>query len=674
MRRSTHALPLRRCGRECVGDDAPQIPAKVDGATVNERFEPSTPLRAGDIRPARAIGATTLLLESRTITRALWVVAAIATALGVLALLADRGIVTLAVGDPGYSPMETAITSGLVAMVCVVLAALHRRGIRPAIHVGVLLLSLLIVIRSPGYAFERGIPQVIWIGPMVAFAMTSLRFSIVTTVVTWLAIVLVHGSHGAYHEPSPYFVTAIIAAMLVAGKVRHLDILESERAQADAAVTAALYDSLTGLPNRRLVTDRLEEAVKFARRSQRSVGVLFVDLDRFKAVNEMIGHEHADHLLIEVARRIRTRTRGTDTVARFGADVFAVLLSDVGDRATIDRVGADIVAELSQSFVVAGNQLPLTASVGIAMYPDDGHVTDILLQRANQALNVAKSAGGNRLSYFTSALQEAAEKRLRISQDLRVALSEGELTVFYQPIVDLRTGGIHKAEALVRWNHPTLGLVSPALFIPIAESTGLINELGDWVFEQAVAQVKSWRVRFDAAFQISVNRSPLQFLAAGTRDASTAGTRGPSWDDRLRALDVSGDGIALEITEGLLLESNQGVAAELEAVRNAGMSISLDDFGTGYSSLAYLQRHPIDVVKIDRAFVRGLTVGSKNHALCRAIVTMAHDLGMKVVAEGVETETERDLLRDAGCDFAQGYLFGKAVPPAEFEAALTATA
>jgi EAL domain-containing protein (putative c-di-GMP-specific phosphodiesterase class I) len=273
---------------------------------------------------------------------------------------------------------------------------------------------------------------------------------------------------------------------------------------------------------------------------------------------------------------------------------------------------------------------------------------------------VAKGAGRNRFSFFTPALQEAARLRAQLTHDMRTALVTQEFRVFYQPIVELATGAIHKAEALVRWQHPTRGLISPAEFIPVAESSGLIVEIGEWVFTQAAAQVQAWRTALHPQFQVSVNKSPVQF-----ENPNPAHT---PWIEQLHALGLPGDSIVVEITEGLLLSNSDGVVEQLLALSDVGINVSLDDFGTGYSSLSYLQRFDIDFVKIDQSFVRHLVAGSTDLVLCQAIIAMAHALGMKVVAEGVETAAQRDLLAAAGCDFAQGYLYSRPVSAPEFEA------
>ena len=283
-----------------------------------------------------------------------------------------------------------------------------------------------------------------------------------------------------------------------------------------------------------------------------------------------------------------------------------------------------------------------------------------LLKQADQALVRAKSEGGDRLCYFTRTLQETVETRRRLVTDLREALTHGQFEVHYQPIIELATGRVHHAEALVRWRHPTRGMVSPADFIPLAETTGIINELGEWVFREACAQSLRWREASGAAFTVGVNRSPVQFRGGVERAAA--------WPAHMRNVGLPGDGLTVEVTEGLLLNDNDDVDAQLASLRAAGISVALDDFGTGYSALAYLQKYRFDFLKIDRAFVRELGSSSTNTPLCRAMITMAHDMGMKVVAEGVETTQQRDLLVGMGCDYAQGFLFARPMPAGDFDA------
>ncbi|MFN3862178.1 MAG: putative bifunctional diguanylate cyclase/phosphodiesterase, partial [Roseateles sp.] len=300
---------------------------------------------------------------------------------------------------------------------------------------------------------------------------------------------------------------------------------------------------------------------------------------------------------------------------------------------------------------------------GVSLAPRDGQEIEALFKHADLALYEAKGAGRNRMALFTPALHDAAQRRARLASELREALRLQQFSLVYQPILSLRdpTAMPRKAEALLRWRHPQLGEVCPAQFIPIAEASGLIVDIGDWVFRTAAAQARAWRAAGHADFQISINKSPVQFRSERSRRVR------PDWVKHLQSLGLAGDGLAIEITEGLLLERDEAVAERLRTLRAAGLTISLDDFGTGYSSLSYLQHHEIDTVKIDRSFVAGLEGGGKALALCRAIVTMAHELGMGVVAEGVETEAQMRALQAMGCDWGQGWWFGKGVPAAAFE-------
>lgn len=435
----------------------------------------------------------------------------------------------------------------------------------------------------------------------------------------------------------------------------------SDRKAAEALIRQqAFYDTLTGLPNRRMLRDRLAQEIKRSNRDQQQLAILFIDLDHFKEVNDTLGHDRGDMLLVEAGRRIQACVRASDTVARMGGDEFTVILAEFPSSSHLDGILQKMLRTLGAVFQLGNEQVFVSASIGITMYPTDATEIEDLLKNADQALYVAKGAGRNRFSFFTPALQEAALTRVRLASDLRTAVQEQQFYVVYQPIVELSTGAIHKAEALIRWQHPTRGLVSPAAFIPIAESSGLIVEIGEWVFQRAAQQVQVWRHTLAEDFQISVNKSPVQFHHSGAK--------GCSWAEYLRRLGLPGDSVVVEITEGLLLDTSAGVADTLLGLRAAGIGVSLDDFGTGYSSLSYLQKFDIDFVKIDQSFVRHLTVNSTDLALCKAIVVMAHALDMRVIAEGVETVQQRDLLAEAGCDFAQGYLYAQPMTAADFEA------
>jgi diguanylate cyclase (GGDEF)-like protein/PAS domain S-box-containing protein len=421
----------------------------------------------------------------------------------------------------------------------------------------------------------------------------------------------------------------------------------------------ANFDQLTGLPNRHMFYDRLAQETRKADRTGLIVVLLYIDLDRFKEVNDTLGHSMGDILLVDAARRIGACVRETDTVARLGGDEFIIVLTDLNDAGRIDALTQNILHELAEPFRLGSEVAYISASIGITLYPHDAAGMEELVKNADQAMYAAKNAGRNRFSYFTQAMQQTAQTRLKLSNDLHGAVAGRQFEVHYQPIVELATGRIHKAEALIRWRHPVRGLVGPAEFIPVAEESGLILEIGDWVFREAANRVKRWRALYDREFQISVNMSPVQFR--GARDPCR------EWPTYLRELDLPGQSVVIEITEGLLLEAEQGVMDKLLRFHEAGIQISLDDFGTGYSALSYLQKFDIDYLKIDQSFTRNLAPGSSSMALSEAIIMMAHRLGMKVIAEGVETQAQRELLANAGCNYVQGYLFSRPVAAEEFE-------
>lgn len=420
----------------------------------------------------------------------------------------------------------------------------------------------------------------------------------------------------------------------------------------------ANFDMLTLLPNRNMLYDRLGQEMKKAVRTQAQVALLLLDLDLFKEVNDSLGHDAGDQLLKEAASRITACVREIDTVARLGGDEFSVVLGGLTDRAVVERIAEDILKCLAESFYLSGEQCYISASIGITCFPEDAQDLDGLLRNADQAMYAAKRAGRNRYSYFTNSLQEVAQKRMRLINELRGAVDRGEFRLHYQPIIEMASGRIFKAEALIRWQHPQRGLIGPGEFIALAEDTGLIVAIGDWVFEEAVRQVSVWRKDFQVDFQISVNKSPVQFRQE---------SGGWSWIEHLQAMGVAGDGVVVEITEGLLMDAHVGVQQHLLEFRDAGIQVALDDFGTGYSSLSYLKKFDIDYLKIDQTFVRNLAQDPEDRVLCEAIIVMAHKLGIKVIAEGIETPQQRDILAGMGCDFAQGYLFSRPVPVENFE-------
>ena len=438
--------------------------------------------------------------------------------------------------------------------------------------------------------------------------------------------------------------------------------ITQRKTQEELIWNQANYDTLTGLPNRRMFREHLDVALAKATGSGHKLALMFLDLDRFKEINDTHGHDVGDVLLQTAAQRLRGCVRESDMVARLGGDEFTLILTGMDSMERLDAISHALLTRLAEPFHLGKETEYLSASIGVTLAPDDGTDSETLIKQADQAMYAAKRQGRNRCERFTLAMQEATLMRSRIARDLRSALPEQQLWLAYQPIVDLRTGAIHKAEALLRWQHPIHGLISPATFIPIAEEAGTIHDIGRWVFEAAAMQVASWRACLHPDFQVSVNKSPAQF-----KEGSLSTDQ---WNAVLTEWGLAANSVVLEITEGLLMDASTNTREHLNALHAAGVPVSLDDFGTGYSSLSYLHQFDLDYLKIDQSFVRNLTATGKDLALCKATIMMAHELGMKVVAEGIETEEQRDLLTQAGCDLGQGYLFAKPLPAAEFEALL----
>lgn len=434
------------------------------------------------------------------------------------------------------------------------------------------------------------------------------------------------------------------------------DITEKRRSEG-IVWEHANFDQLTGLPNRRLFRDRLDHEIRKAQRNGAPLALLFIDLDRFKEANDLLGHTVGDQVLVESASRICACIRQSDTVARLGGDEFTVILTELDAERHVELVAQKINETLSKPFLFGNEVIYLSASIGITLYPSDACDAENLIRNADQAMYVVKSQGRNHFSYFTPSMQRDANERLRLISDLRIAVRSNQLEVYYQPIIDLRSGRVVKAEALLRWLHPLLGMIEPVRFISFAEETGLISEIGDWVFRQAAARAGEWGQRTGAPFPVSVNKSPVQFIPRVNET---------NWPAYLEELGLTGTSVSVEITEGLLLDASPSVSAKLLQYHNAGIKVAIDDFGTGYSSIAYLKKFAVDYLKIDQSFVQDISNSLGDRAIVRSIIAMAHELGLEVIAEGIETVEQKDFLIDGMCDFGQGFLFSKAVPAKEF--------
>ncbi|BBB27598.1 sensor domain-containing protein [Amphritea japonica] len=439
----------------------------------------------------------------------------------------------------------------------------------------------------------------------------------------------------------------------------------SKKKEAEALILQqANYDSLTGLPNRRLFLENLKHEIRKTQESGLSGALFIIDLDRFKEVNDALGHNQGDILLRQTGNRLNQLIRKSDFVARLSSDEFAIIQNDISSPQQVELTANDILAKLQQPFQLTDEQVFISASIGISLFPDDTVKAEQLLQNADQAMHMAKRAGQNRYQYFTPAMQQQAVARMSMVRELRYATERQQFELYYQPIVDLQTGKIIKAEALLRWHHPQNGLTSPAEFIPLAESTGLILRIGEWVFSTAARQLSHWQQQGHTELELSFNASPLQLKANGILPED--------WLQQLEQLNVPAASMVIEITENLLIDNNRKAREVLDYLRQGSMKVAIDDFGTGYSSLAYLKDFDTNYLKIDQTFIRNLPDSKNDAALCEAMILMAHKLNMQVIAEGIETKEQKLFLTQAGCDFGQGWLYAKALPAAEFESLLNA--
>ncbi len=435
------------------------------------------------------------------------------------------------------------------------------------------------------------------------------------------------------------------------------DITSMKRYEAELEFQAS-RDTLTGLINRHMLRHHLEQAIGVAERQKQALWVVFVDLDRFKFVNDTLGHKAGDTLLRTVAGRLRAAVREADSVARLGGDEFIMILPEQDDLSLDTRSLQRIMDAVAAPVTLGGHTLFMTCSLGVACYPNDGTDGETLIKHADIAMYRGKQTGRNNFQFYTPAMNEQALERLRIEGDLRNALDHGEFLLHYQPKVELASGRVTGSEALIRWQHPQLGMVSPARFIGLAEETGLILPIGAWVVRAACTQCRQWQLAGFDDISVSVNLSVGQFLQKDL--VSSIG-------DVLRDTGLPAASLELELTESLMMTDVEHAIGILAGLKKLGVRLSIDDFGTGYSSLAYLKRFPIDVLKIDRSFVRDITIDADDAAITASIISLARHLKLRVIAEGVETDEQLDYLRHYGCDEIQGYLFSPPVPADKFE-------
>jgi diguanylate cyclase (GGDEF)-like protein len=421
----------------------------------------------------------------------------------------------------------------------------------------------------------------------------------------------------------------------------------------DTILYQAHYDHLTGVPNRLLILDRLSQLISEAARDQNLVGVLFLDIDNFKKVNDTLGHYHGDEVLVEICSRLNNAVREGDSVGRLGGDEFVVLLRDMENALDAKVIADNILCGVRESFKIDGRELHLTVSIGISIYPDNGTDSSQLLHHADSAMYHSKSLGRNTASYFTEELNSRMTRLIAVEEQMRGALERKEFEVYYQPKVAIDSGEIAGAEALLRWNNSVLGSIFPDEFIPVAEQTGLIIPIGKFVFNEAFEATKEWMSDFDEDFSIAVNLSPRQF-----NDAELVS----SIRESIERVRISPSCVEVEITEGILMGDHPHISDALAELDALGIKIALDDFGTGYSSLSYLRKYPFDILKIDQSFISGIAVDSADKKLTDAAIAMAHSLDLDVVAEGIETIEQLSFLKEMECEFGQGYLFSKPVP------------
>jgi len=631
-------------------------------ATTSKRFEPVNVSREQPIPPGQG---TARPLRDRRLVQAIWATCVAISASAIPDILSARW--------RNLPPL----VAGLGAMAIVML--LVRQGRRNT-AVTVMLSALmgmvgLLMWQNGGL---RDTSLLAFPCMLVFAAMLGTRriyfglFAAMTAMIALLLVANISGWHVNKLPPLSYntfvdlvavlFVTSVIAWLMANDMHSALDAVSAQNEKMQAAQERmelmATHDTLTGLPNRSLARDRFEQAAAAARRGEYSVALLYLDLDNFKNVNDTLGHGSGDTLLKLVSDRLAYLLRTADTVARLGGDEFLLLVPEVNDGAAVAEIASKVVAGLMAPFDVVGMEIFAGCSMGITMFPADGADFDSLLKKADIAMYRAKESGRNGFRFWDGEMNASVVEHVELLSAMRAALAHGDFTLSYQPQFDLRTGRLIGAEALIRWRHAEMGNISPVRFIPLAERSGLIIPIGDWVLQEACAQAQRWRAAGWTDLTISVNVSPVQFRR-GSVETSVA-----------QALATSGlpsTNLELELTESLLIQDSLALAESLASLRRMGVRFAIDDFGTGYSNLAYLKRFEVERLKIDQTFVRRLTDDLQDQAIVRAIVQMASSLNLFTVAEGVEDAATLALLGDLGCQQGQGFHWSPAVPAAEFE-------
>lgn len=453
-----------------------------------------------------------------------------------------------------------------------------------------------------------------------------------------------------------------ILGSLVGVALERAHSIHEKEALDEKMIYQAQHDLETGLPNRALLMERLAFDLEEAERRQQELAVLMIDLDRFKLINDSLGHGMGDTLLKQVAHRIKTSVRMNDLVTRLGGDEFVIVLSKIKNRQDVSKVAQNLLRAIQRPFYVDGTELFITGSIGISLFPALGNNVIELMRQADNAMYRVKAQGKNNYQFFAEEMSDTEMRRLSLVTQLHKALEYEELVVYYQPQLNLQTGKLAGMEALLRWNHRELGMISPTEFIPLAEETGLVVPIGTWVLNEACNQVKRWEHVGYPPVRMSVNVSAVQF---GRNDFIGI------VEEALRTSQIDPGCLEIELTEGLLLNDIQGAAAKLKELKKLGVYIAIDDFGTGYSSLRYLKQLPIDTLKIDQSFIRDMRVfdpaKGKDRALVQAIILLGHNLGMNIIAEGVELQEQVDFLRESDCEEIQGYIFCKPLPSAGVE-------